>query len=812
MSDIIELPLPPLSDREHSPILTNTPVTVFFINGRRIDGKLRAFNVEDSTIRIIKGHDREETEILMHDIKAMHLSSPLQWVQDQSLLKSKKGGIKADAGEQEFLITFKDQTKLHGKTYGTRVDKNGLHLFKEHNSNLYLKQYVHIFIPRSSIENNLIGEQIGEILAKDHDIPRDEIEIAVQEQRAARAKPLGEFLIENEVVNEEQLLAALKRQKSMPNLKLGEILVSESLISEDELDDALETQKRNRQKPLGEILVEKGIISRDQIQQALAKKLGIPFVHIQEFPVTPDIIREVPAELAFKHKVVPLVVYEGKLVIAIENPLDWNALDALRFHTGKYIEPVMASAEDINWALQFHFSSDDILNKIDDIDEDIDNDFEAQKYNDSFTFSEDTGVSDNIIVKIANKIILDAHQQGVSDIHIEPNPGKSKVVVRFRKDGSMHVYHTFPPQYRNALISRIKVMARLDISERRKPQDGKISFKKFGPANIELRIATLPTANDLEDVVMRILSSGKNIPVNALGLSINNRDRLIEGISKPYGLFLVCGPTGSGKTTTLHSVLGHLNNSDKKIWTAEDPIEITQPGLRQVQVNPKIGLDFAAAMRAFLRADPDIIMIGEMRDTETAGMGIEASLTGHLVLSTLHTNSAAESIVRLLDMEMDPFNFADALIGILAQRLAKTLCPNCKRSYQPDEQELHHLAHEYCKDLLPPDASEEEQQPYIDNIIEEWRKNFANQRGNFILYKPTGCKECNETGYRGRIGLHELLIATPKIKQMILTRTPAAEIHVEALNAGMRTLKQDGIEKVLQGYLDLPHVRAVCIK
>ena len=811
MSDIIELPLPPLSDRENAPILINSPVTIFFINGRRFDSRLKAFNVEEGIITVCGSNETQDTDIQMYDVKAMHLSNPLEWVLDPALVNNSKGGFKAPDSIQDFVITFKDRTKIRGKTYGTRVDKNGLHLFKEHGSNMYLRQYVHIFIPRSSVESNLIGDQIGDILTKDHDVSAEEIELAVKEQQASRSKPLGEFLLENKIVDDEQLQIALTRQKSMPNLKLGEILTSEGLISSDELDDALEHQKRNRQKPLGEILVTRGIISRDQIQQALAKKLGIPFIHIQEFKIPPEVIATIPAELAFQHKIIPLSMDEGKLVVAIDNPMDWNALDALRFSTNMYIEPVMASAEDINWALQFHYTTDDILHKIDDLDDS--EAYEDEDISDSFALSGETDkISENIIVKIINKIIIDANQQSVSDIHIEPNPGKTKVMVRFRKDGTLYVYHKFPHQYRNALISRIKVMARLDISERRKPQDGKISFKKFGPANIELRVATLPTAEDLEDVVMRILSSGKNIPVNALGLSINNRDRLLEAISKPYGLFLVCGPTGSGKTTTLHSVLGHLNNSERKIWTAEDPIEITQPGLRQVQINPKIGLDFAAAMRAFLRADPDVIMVGEMRDTETAGMGIEASLTGHLVLSTLHTNSAAESIVRLLDMDMDSFNFADALIGILAQRLAKTLCPNCKRSYQPEDTELEHLAREFLGDMLEDDMSDSDIKIQTDKQIEAWRKSFANQRGSFTLYKSTGCQDCNETGYRGRIGLHELLVATPKVKQLILTKTPATEIHRESIRTGMRTLRQDGIEKILQGYLDLPNVRAVCIK
>lgn len=306
MTDIIELPLPPLSDRERSPILTNTPTTIFYINGRRTDGKLKTFNVEEASITISKGQEDEELTIQMHDIKAMHLSTPLQWLQDEALLKSKQANFKASDEIQGFAITFRDRTKLRGKTYGTRVDKNGIHLFKEHGSNQYLRQYIHIFIPRTSIESNLIGDQIGEILARENNISTEQIEQAVKEQQASRSKPLGEFLVDHKIVNAEQLELALKRQKSMPNLKLGEILISESLITEEELDDALEYQKRDRQKPLGEILVDKGVVGRDQIQQALATKLGIPFVHIQEFKISSAIINQISAEQAFKHKVIPL--------------------------------------------------------------------------------------------------------------------------------------------------------------------------------------------------------------------------------------------------------------------------------------------------------------------------------------------------------------------------------------------------------------------------------------------------------------------------------------------------------------------------
>ena len=309
--------------------------------------------------------------------------------------------------------------------------------------------------------------------------------------------------------------------------------------------------------------------------------------------------------------------------------------------------------------------------------------------------------ADNEVVKFVNKIILEAHHKKASDIHIEPGIGKANVGVRLRIDGSLVPYIDAPRHLRQAIVARIKIMSDLDISETRRPQDGKIAFKKFGPIDIELRVATLPSSGGVEDVVMRILAGGEAIPMTQLGLTQHNMDRLVSVIHKPYGLFYVCGPTGSGKTTTLHSILASLNTPDTKIWTAEDPVEITQKGLRQVQVNKKAGIDFALVMRAFLRADPDIIMVGESRDHETVSMGVEASLTGHLVFSTLHTNSAPESITRLLDMGMDPFNFADALLGILAQRLAKRLCA-CKEAYLPAGPELQTFIANTLKNCATP--------------------------------------------------------------------------------------------------------------
>lgn len=424
---------------------------------------------------------------------------------------------------------------------------------------------------------------------------------------------------------------------------------------------------------------------------------------------------------------------------------------------------------------------------------------------------EASAAADNELVRLVNKIIVDAHQQGASDIHIEPRPGKDKTLIRFRKDGSLVPYVEVPHSLRSPLVARIKIMCDLDISEKRRPQDGKIQFKKYGPLDIELRVATLPTAGGVEDVVMRILAGGEPIPLPQLGLSTHNHGALIDCVEKPYGLFFVCGPTGSGKTTTLHSILGHLNRPDAKIWTAEDPVEITQKGLRQVQVNKKAGLDFATVMKAFLRADPDIIMVGEMRDAETTGIGIEASLTGHLVFATLHTNSAPESIIRLLDMGMDPFNFADALLGILAQRLAKRLCKDCKEAYQPDGAEIDRLLAEYAEELRETDAWRAAPEAALAALRNDWLSRYG-QAGRLTLYRPRGCEACGQTGYRGRVGLHELLVGSPGVKGLIQAHARVAEILALALNQGMRTLKMDGVDKVLQGLTDLAQVRAVCIK
>ena len=399
--------------------------------------------------------------------------------------------------------------------------------------------------------------------------------------------------------------------------------------------------------------------------------------------------------------------------------------------------------------------------------------------------------SDSAIMRLANRIIMDAYTRGASDIHIEPYGKTRPTRIRLRVDGICGVYKEIPASHRKALVSRYKIMSNLDISERRKPQDGKIKIKT-AKGLIELRVATLPSAGGEEDVVMRILAASKPMKLEDMGFSERNLSVFKELVAKPYGVVLCVGPTGSGKTTTLHSALGHINTPERKIWTAEDPVEITQFGLRQVPVKAKIGVTFSTLLRAFLRADPDVIMIGEMRDEETAQIGIEASLTGHLVFSTLHTNSAPETVTRLIDLGVDPYSFADALLCVLAQRLARRLCKHCKKAYHPVEDEFRGIAAEYGEE-------------HFDRLGFSYTKDLE-------LFEAVGCKECNGAGYKGRLGIHELLAGTDEVKRVIQRKAPIEEIRDRAIEDGMTTLMQDGIRKVFLGITDMKQIRGVCIR
>ena len=581
-----------------------------------------------------------------------------------------------------------------------------------------------------------------------------------------------------------------KRAARQANNKFS-YLLQKHLITQKELKNALVEAKKRRES-IETYLMSTIKIPKNEIVESLSKYYEVPGVlYDANQPIPAALIKKGKEAFMKKNLWVPLESEGEKVVIAIDNPQDLQKIDLIKaLYPKNPLEFRVGLAEDIlEYIKLFTVSDNRVQDNIDDILDELQRD--AHEEDDA---EEEFDESDSAVVKLVNKIILDAYAKRASDIHIEPYPGKQNTLVRIRIDGACAVYQTIPHTYKNAVVSRIKIMSGLDIAERRMPQDGKIQFKKYGGLDIELRVATVPTQGGLEDIVMRLLAAGEPLPLSKMGFAERNYNEFIEMITQPYGIIFVCGPTGSGKTTTLHSALAYINKTETKIWTAEDPVEITQKGLRQVQVHPKIGLTFAAAMRSFLRADPDVIMVGEMRDKETTSIGIEASLTGHLVFSTLHTNSAPESVVRLLDMGMDPFNFADAVLGILAQRLVRTLCKECKQPYTPSEEEYEELRRHYGPKMFVKDL--EEQYPFNSDLV---------------LYKPGGCAKCNQTGYAGRMGIHELLTATDDQKRLIQTEARVEELRAQAMRDGMRTLKQDGISKVFAGYTDFVQVRKVCI-
>lgn len=575
-------------------------------------------------------------------------------------------------------------------------------------------------------------------------------------------------------------------------------LVLNNNLTQQELIKAI--QHARKTKELIEVVLEKQFgIDKASIHNALSFFYKMKFVLYQpEIKVAENYLAGLKPDYLRTYVWVPVVLQTGKLAVLVTDPNDMETMDSVSklMKAAKY-EVLLSSRDDIarfidEWDMRISGKSS--MNTP--MAQKSINVSKAGK-NAKTTVSAivgDFAESDGIIVKLANQIIEEAYLQGASDIHIEPCRDK-ETLIRFRKDGSCYTFENLPYNQGAPLISRLKIMANIDISQRRIPQDGKIRTLVQGKT-VELRVATMPTVNDQEDAVLRILASSEPWPLESLNMMKATLNRFKQALDKPYGIILVVGPTGSGKTTTLHAGLGHLNHPQKKIWTAEDPVEITQYGLRQVQINNKAGLTFATAMRSFLRANPDIIMVGEMRDVETASIAIEASLTGHLVLSTLHTNSAPETVNRLLDMGLEPIYFAEALIGIMAQRLVKTFCPACKSIYKPTMEEKRRIIDEFGRELW---------NERIKVPLKEWDNHFK-------LYKANGCEKCNFTGYSGRLGIYEYLSNSEELRRLIHGKARVADIRQQAIEQGMWTLKMDGIAKVIQGLTSMKQIMAAAMK
>jgi type II secretory ATPase GspE/PulE/Tfp pilus assembly ATPase PilB-like protein len=649
-------------------------------------------------------------------------------------------------------------------------------------------------------------------------------------RRLERAEPLGELLVARGSVPPEAVEQAVVTQVEARAATLGAAanVPGEDSSASPDGDSPHEVQHTR----IGEILLAMGSLTEEDLARALAAKFHLPFVDLDHERIDPRAASLLPRSLIERSSILPIASDDRTLTVAIADPLAVDALDEAAIYANRRLREVVASPSQIARHSARVLASLDASPVNTRGDERLLHKTSARpqslppppaQHPEATTrlslkpslaappsqslkpaqvptprdarpppriVEGDEPQSDTDVVALVDHLLLDAVRRGASDIHIEPVGPERPTLIRLRIDGDCVRYRELPGPLGAQLVARLKIMASLDIAERRRPQDGKLQLRT-PERTVEFRIATIPTVDRNEDAVLRILADSKPLPLDAVGLSPRNLAALQSCIKRPYGLILCVGPTGSGKTTTLHAMLGHINTPDMKIWTAEDPVEITQPGLRQVQVQPKAGVTFATALRSFLRADPDVIMVGEMRDEETAAIAVEASLTGHLVLSTLHTNSAAETVIRLLDMGLNPSSFSAALLGVLAQRLVRTLCPRCKAPVPGDREVWERHASAYGE------AAFDAQHPFGEG---------------FVVWKAVGCEACGGSGYKGRIAIHEFLLCDDEVRRAIARRQPLEAIEAHGVRGGMRTLVQDGIDKALAGHTDLAQVLAVAAR
>lgn len=759
----------------------NHPLILKFLDGRQEEANLlSAFHPRQSSVQVELSATEKKINIQLTDLCYIMIMAHGDWQ------------VPTPKDEKiEYIET------VTGETFKMRVSPkqeypSGVLAFPVRSDT----EYRNIFFTAKGIRLRNDDRPVTDILEAEGVIKDDDIEQVLEEQQKLRSRTVGEIIAEEQGMQPDQVEKALEEAtRNAPankKFRVGDLLIDAGLVTREQVETALDSQTEGKKKRVGELLIARGLISEEQLLAALSAKFRMQMVNLAEMEPAPRAIEALNKTVVSQLQVMPISLEKNILTVATSDPTNLSTGDTLRFSTSHVIEFVTSTAKQIQDAIDKYYGSESaeldgsISDLIGDLDEDnIDISEEQEDLGDSSITERDSQ-----IITLVNKVLLDAYSQGASDIHFEPGQGKMPLQIRYRIDGICNVAHQVSQSYKRAIISRLKIIAQLDIAERRRPQSGKIQMRS-GKTKIEFRVETTPTTGGQEDAVLRILSSSKPLKLVEMGFSERNQEIFAEMLSKPHGIILCVGPTGSGKTTTLHSALGHINLPDRKIWTAEDPVEITQPGLRQVQVHAKIGFTFPEALRSFLRADPDVIMIGEMRDSETAKIAIEASLTGHQVFSTLHTNSAPETVVRLVEMGMDPFNFANAMIGILAQRLARRLCKDCKEAYKPTLEELSELIKVYGKELyqkhgLPRDPEE------------------------ITLYRNMGCAKCGETGYRGRISIHELLNTSEPVRRGIKENMPLEDLRDLAISEGMRTLKMDGIEKILAGHTDLEQILRVC--
>jgi type II secretory ATPase GspE/PulE/Tfp pilus assembly ATPase PilB-like protein len=613
----------------------------------------------------------------------------------------------------------------------------------------------------------------------------------------ARTLALGKHTalpIVESVQSEAQLRDVLRRQRKLSMLKLGTRLLHLNLISDEQLKTALQIQSTHGGRHLGNILVDLGALSEAQLRQVLCEQLGIPLVGLRELFVDAAVLRLLPEDLMRECRAVPLCYLDGRVVVALADPLDSRCLERVRFVVQTSVTPVMALPEDIDEAIGRHYGLVSGVTYGGPVTARFSHEprkvaFERERL--------PTNELDAAALHFCKKMIFDARERAASDIHLDAGAGSGELTVRFRQHGRLTEYQHVPVHLQRTVLTLVKTMAGLD-PVRTRPQEGRINAPGNGPATMQLRVVALPTVDGAEHIAMKILSGPELIPLALLGFTDGQLDRVKQLFVESPGLVLVCGPAGSGKTTTAYAMMNLLDVAATKVWTAERPIELRRPGWSQIDIDASDGTDYASVLRGIVRADPDAILVGDVQDRETAGLAIEAALRGCRVASVMHASGAVEAAFRLIELGVNAFSFSDALSGVVSQRLARRLCLACRSTRAMSESEVGALVEEYCDgtSLAP------------DQVRAEWASRYGNE---LSLYAAPGCASCGGTGYDGHIGLFELLPAAPAIRRLIRQRRPLEELTAAAMQRGMRTLRQDGLEKALGGHCDLAEVRAATV-
>ncbi len=747
VTSVIDLPATPYCIKGEKRNFYEAAIELHFAHGSIDYGQLHSLDHEVEEVCYVSKQTKCELRVSFNDIGFILFPADLQYQLDEHPLKNQPGTMDSSGLPQSFSINFKNGSSMQGDMAIAIDSDTALHLFKVKQGNIATR----LFIPKRSVDKYILGDQLGKILKKELGVPSEAVEKGLEKQQEVREKPIGEYLKAQGVVSDAALRKVLKHQTRFPKVRLGELLIEEGLITEEELEKALMMQQEDRSRRLGDILIDIGATSEDTVHSALAQKLGLPFVNLKEYNVDPAVLDLMPADIARKHTAMPLMVTNDYLVVAVAEPHMGENINVLSFVTNRTIELAISTPSQIRWAIDHYYG-----NAIDD-DGDM---LEAQivPLNDGQKIDEDMEklANEKPIVRLVQNLLAESIERGASDIHIRPL--SKNVQVLFRIHGKMTHIRNLGKPLLAPIVSRIKVIAHMDVAQRRIPQDGRVQVT-INDEIKDMRVSTIPTVEG-ESVVIRLLASAATLkPLDQLGFSEGDTETLSELLQRGSGMLLVTGPTGSGKSTTLYSAVNILRETNVNIITVEDPVEIRLDGLEQVQVNHDIDMGFDRVLRNVLRHDPDVIMIGEIRDEETAKIAVKAAQTGHLVLSTLHTNSAADTIVRLREMHVEPYMISTALLGIVAQRLIKRNCEHC---------------------------IEEEN-------VSSTNRQLLGVGEDEKFYIGKGCSRCNDTGLSGRVPAYEFLNVTPSVQQAILQNAPTQELNEIARSWGMKPLSECGI-------------------